>query len=325
MRYIDTPNFGGPEVMQLAEGEKPTPKANEVLIKVSAAGVNRPDVIQRLGFYPAPKDASPILGLEVAGEIVELGEDVQNWQVGDKVCALTNGGGYAEYVNVPAGQCLPIPEGLSMIEAAALPETFFTVWTNVFDRAGLSAGESFLIHGGSSGIGTTAIQLAKARGATVYTTAGNDEKCKVCSELGADVAINYKENDFQEVLKEKTAGQGINVILDMVGGDYIEKNIQLAALEGRIVNIAYLQGSIASVNFMPIMLKRLNVTGSTLRPQSAEAKSQIAQDLLDEVWPLIENKTIKPVIAQVFPLEQVSEAHALMESNAHIGKIILEI
>lgn len=325
MKFIDTPSFGTPDVMQVAEGERPSIQENEVLVKVAAAGVNRPDVIQRQGNYPAPKDASPILGLEVAGEVIEVGAAVTTLKEGDKICALTNGGGYAEYASVPESQCLPIPEGYSMIEAAALPETFFTVWTNVFDRGQLKAGESFLIHGGTSGIGTTAIQLSKAMGAKVYATAGSDEKCKACEELGADLAVNYKEHDFLPTIKDHNNGKGIDVILDMVGGDYIQKNLFLAATEGRIINIAYLQGPVNKVNFLPVMLKRLTVTGSTLRPQSLEAKAAIAQNLKEKVWPLLENKTIKPVIAKTFPLEEVVEAHTLMESNAHIGKIILDL
>lgn len=325
MKYIDIAEFGGPEVLTLAQANKPKIKDDEVLIHVAAAGVNRPDVIQRQGNYPAPKDASPILGLEVAGEIVKVGPQVNSWKVGDKVCALTNGGGYAEYVNAPAGQCLAIPSRLSMIEAAALPETCFTVWTNVFQRARLKAGESFLVHGGTSGIGTTAIQMAKAMGAQVFATAGSAQKCKACEDLGADLAINYHQQDFLEVLKEVTDTQGVNVILDMVGGDYIQKNLDLAALDGRIVNIAYLQGPVATVNFLPVMLKRLTVTGSTLRPQSPDSKAKIAKDLIEKVWPLIEKGDIRPLIAEVFPFNDVTKAHRLMESNKHIGKIILDL
>ena len=325
MKYINTPEFGGPEVLTLAEGQKPEIKDDEVLIHVAAAGVNRPDVIQRSGNYPAPKGASPILGLEVAGEVVQVGVKVSTWKVGDTVCALTNGGGYAEYVAVPEGQCLIIPDGLSMIEAAALPETNFTVWSNVFDRAQLSAGESFLVHGGSSGIGTTAIQLAKVMGARVFTTAGSEDKCNVCRKLGAELAINYHHDDFLEQLKESTEGKGVDVILDMVGGDYIQKNLKLAALEGRIVNIAYLQGPVAKVNFLPVMLKRLTVTGSTLRPQSAQTKQGIAQALQEKIWPFYANQAIKPVIAEVFPLSKAAEAHRLMESNQHIGKIVFDL
>lgn len=325
MNYVDTPSFGGPEVMVMARGNLPIPASNEVLIRVAVAGVNRPDVIQRQGNYPAPRNASPVLGLEVSGEIVETGGSVSSWKAGDLVCALTNGGAYAEYVTVPASQCLPIPATLSLLEAAALPETCFTVWSNVFDRAGLSKGERFLVHGGSSGIGTMAIQMAKAFGAEVYATAGSKEKCKACEDLGADLAINYREQDFLEVVKEHTEKKGVDVILDMVGGDYIQKNLKLAALEGRIVNIAYLQGPVAKVNFLPIMLKRLTMTGSTLRPQSNEAKAAIAEKLRSTVWPKIDSGQIKPVIAESFPLSEVGKAHALMESNAHIGKIMLRV
>ena len=325
MRYIDTPEFGAPDVMVLAEGERPSCEANEVLIRVHAAGVNRPDVIQRQGNYPAPPGASPVLGLEVAGEIVELGSDVTSWKVGDRVCALTNGGAYADYVAVPAGQCLNVPEGLSMIEAASLPETHFTVWSNVFQRAALKPGESFLIHGGSSGIGTCAIQLAKAMGARVFATAGSTDKCQACESLGAERAINYRDEDFVEVLQEILGKKGVDVILDMVGGDYITKNIKLAARDGRIVNIAYLNGAKAEVNFLPVMLKRLTLTGSTLRPQSDEVKATIARELAEQVWPLYANKTLSPVIAKTFPLEQVVQAHELMESSQHIGKIMLDM
>lgn len=327
MKFIDTPEFGSADVMTLAEGPSPTIKANEVLVEVYAAGVNRPDVVQRQGLYPAPKGASPILGLEVAGVITELGTDVSGWKVGDKVCALANGGGYAEYVAIPAGQLLPIPEGLSMIEAASLPETHFTVWANVFDRARLNKGESFLIHGGASGIGTTAIQMAKALGADVYATVGKEDKVNACLALGADLVINYQDEDFLDILKAHTEDKGIDVILDMVGGDYIQKNIKLAAIEGRIVNIAYLQGPVNKVNFLPVMLKRLTLTGSTLRPQSDAAKAAIADNLKKVVWPLYEGASpkMKPVIAKVFPMNDVIEAHTLMESNQHIGKIILDM
>ncbi|WP_308366775.1 MULTISPECIES: NAD(P)H-quinone oxidoreductase [unclassified Microbulbifer] len=323
MRYMDLPEHGGPEVMQLAEGEKPQPAAGEVLIKVAAAGVNRPDVVQRMGLYPPPPGASAVLGLEVAGEIVELGENVQRWKPGDTVCALANGGGYAEFVAVPATQCLPVPEGLSMVEAAALPETFFTVWSNVFDRAELKAGEILLVHGGSSGIGTTAIQLGKNFGARVFATAGSAEKCAACEKLGAEKAINYKTEDFVEVVREATGGHGADVILDMVGGDYVDRNIQLAARDGRIVNIAFLQGARVQVNMLPVMLKRLTLTGSTLRPRTAEEKAAIASALEKKVWPLIEEGRIRPQIAATFPLGQVSDAHRLMESSGHIGKIVL--
>lgn len=325
MRYIDLPEHGGPEVMQLAEREKPQPASGEVLIKVVAAGVNRPDIVQRMGFYPPPPGASPIMGLEVAGEIVAVGDGVERWKEGDTVCALANGGGYAEYVAVPASQCLPVPKGLSLVEAAALPETFFTVWSNVFDRAGLKAGEILLVHGGSSGIGTTAIQLAHNFGSRVFTTAGSAEKCAACEALGAEKAINYKTEDYVEVVREATGGHGADVILDMVGGDYIDRNIQLAAKDGRIVNIAYLQGASVQVNMLPVMLKRLTLTGSTLRPQSAQVKAAIAGALESKVWPLIDEGKIRPQIAATFPLENVADAHRLMESSGHIGKIVLTL
>ncbi len=325
MRYIDLPEFGAADVMRLAESERPAPAAREVLIRVIAAGVNRPDVIQRQGFYPAPPDASPILGLEVAGEIAALGDGVSQWQVGDRVCALVNGGGYAEYAVAPASQCLPVPKGLDMERAAALPETFFTVWSNVFQRCALRSGEILLVHGGASGIGTTAIQLATALGARVFTTVGNDDKVRACEQLGAELAINYRKADFYSVLKDRLGKRGIDVILDIVGGDYIEKNIKLAATEGRIVNIAYLQGSVAEVNFMPVMLKRLTLTGSTLRPQSESQKAEIAQQLRKRAWQLLESGVIAPVIAATFGLEQVVDAHRLMESNEPIGKIVLRV
>lgn len=324
MRYVAVQSAGGPEQMYITEGPRPQPKAGEVLIKVAAAGVNRPDVAQRMGHYPPPPDASPILGLEVAGEIVEVGEGVDEAMVGSRVCALVNGGGYAEFAVAPAGQCLPVPANLSLVEAAALPETFFTVWTNVFDRGRLQPGESFLVHGGSSGIGSTAIQLARALGAgSIFATAGSAEKCEFCRSLGADMAINYREEDFVEVLHRATNGKGVDVILDMVGGDYIQRNIQLAALDGRIVSIAFLGGAKASVNFAPMMVKRLTLTGSTLRPRTAEDKAAIADNLREKVWPLIETGTVKPQMAAQFSLDQVVEAHLLMESSQHMGKIVL--
>lgn len=325
MRFVDLVHFGGPENLVMGEATSPKPKANDIKIRVVAAGVNRPDIIQRQGLYPAPEDASPILGLEVSGFVEEIGENISpsQWQIGDRVCALTNGGGYAEFVTVPAGQCLPIPEGLDFTQAAALPETFFTVWNNVFDRGQLKSGETVLIHGGGSGIGTTAIQMAKCFGATVYTTASTNEKCKACEVLGADRAINYHQEDFVSVIKESTNGKGADVILDIVGGDYIQRNIKAAAPDGRIVNIAYLQGSKAEVNFMPIMLKRLQLTGSTLRSQSSEVKSQIAEQLKTKVWPILERGEMKPLIDSTYPLYKVQLAHQRMESNEHIGKIIL--
>ena len=325
MRYINISEYGGPEVMEIKEGEVPDPGKGEVLIKVHAAGVNRPDVMQRQGLYPPPPGASPILGLEVAGEVVATSNDVSAWSVSDRVCALTNGGGYAEYVAVPAGQCLPVPAGLPMEEAAAIPETFFTVWANVFDRARLKPGERFLVHGGSSGIGTTAIQMAKSLGSRVFTTAGSAEKCAACQRLGADVAVNYHEQDYVKVLKEATDGQGVDVILDMVGGDYVARNLELAANDGRIVSLSFIKGSRVQIDMIHILLKRLIITGSTLRPLSSESKAGIAEKLHAKIWPLIESREIKPLIAARFPLEDAAESHKLIESSKHIGKIILTV
>ncbi|UTA48941.1 NAD(P)H-quinone oxidoreductase [Simiduia sp. 21SJ11W-1] len=325
MRFIDLPRFGDASVMCVSETDAPTPVAGEVQIRVHAAGVNRPDVVQRMGRYPAPAGHSPILGLEVAGVISAVGEGVSQWAVGDAVCALCNGGGYAEVVCVPAGLCLPKPASLSFVEAAALPETLFTVWGNVFVRGRLQAGESLLVHGGSSGIGTIAIQLAQALGAHVYATAGSDEKCRACTRLGAKAAINYRQQDFVAELKSLTQDAGIDVILDMVGGDYIAKNIDLAAMEGRIVNIAFLQGPKVELNLLPVMLKRLTLTGSTLRAQANEAKAALARGLSEQVWPLIESGKIAPVIHTTFALGEVEQAHRLMESSAHIGKIVLTV
>lgn len=325
MRYIDLPEHGGPERMTLAEMDRPEAGADEVLVRVRAAGVNRPDVVQRMGLYPPPPGASPILGLEVAGEVAAVGDNVEHWSVGDTVCALTNGGGYAEYAVAPVGQCLPVPAGLSMVEAAALPETFFTVWSNLLHRAHLKPGETLLVHGGSSGIGTTAIQIARNLGVRVFATAGSTEKCAACEKLGAERAINYREEDFVEVINKATGGKGVDVILDMVGGDYVERNIQCAAKDGRIVNIAFLAGARVEVNLLPVMLKRLTLTGSTLRPQPAEVKAQIARDLESQVWPLIAAGKIRPVIAAEYPLAEVADAHRLMESSRHIGKVVLKL
>ncbi len=325
MKYIEIGEFGAADVLRLQEAEAPEHGDDELLIKVVAAGVNRPDIVQRRGAYPPPPGASPILGLEVAGEVVAVGNNVRGWRRGDNVCALTNGGGYAERVAVPASQCLPVPVGLSLQDAAAVPETFFTVWSNVFDRGNLKTGESLLVHGGSSGIGTAAIQMAAARGARVFTTAGSEEKCQACRELGAEIAVNYREEDFVAVLTQATGKQGVDVILDMVGGDYISRNVALAAMDGRIINIAYLQGATAEVNFLPIMLKRLTLTGSTLRPQSPATKAAIAENLRRHIWPLIEAGKIKPVIARRFPLAEAAAAHRFMESGRHIGKIVLTV
>jgi putative PIG3 family NAD(P)H quinone oxidoreductase len=326
MKYISHGSGGAPDVMQWVEGSKPTLQPGQVLIEVHYAGVNRPDVAQRLGRYPPPPDASPILGLEVAGRIVAVANDVSSWKIGDEVCALTHGGGYAELCAVHASHCLPIPKGLSMLEAASLPENFFTVWTNVFDRGRLKSGESFLVHGGSSGIGLTAIQLAKAFGAKVFTTVGNAEKVAACKAHGADVAINYKEQDFEKEIAAFVRKQGLDVILDMVAGSYTMKNIRLLGIEGRLVQIATLEGSKdPTFDILPIMVKRLTVTGSTLRPRSVVDKAAIAQSLREKVWPLLEAEQVKPVIYKTFPIVDAAQAHALMESSRHIGKIMLAV
>jgi putative PIG3 family NAD(P)H quinone oxidoreductase len=325
MLYIEHGKGGPADVMKLADAPTPQPQAGEVVIEVHYAGVNRPDVLQRSGSYPPPPGASPILGLEVAGRICAVASDVTRWRIGDLVCALTPGGGYAEYCAVPAPHCLPIPKGLSLQQAAALPENFYTVWTNVFDRGRLKAGETLLVHGGSSGIGLTAIQLAKAFGATVYTTVGSKEKAAFCAKTGADAAINYREQEFVTEVSQLTNKKGVDLILDMVGGPYIEKNLKSLALEGRLVQIAFLQESKVALDFMPIMIKRLTFTGSTLRPRTVEQKAAIAQDLLKHVWPLLESGKVKPVIHATFPLKEAKLAHALMESSKHIGKIMLEV
>ncbi|THF47505.1 NAD(P)H-quinone oxidoreductase [Allorhizobium terrae] len=326
MRYIDVSAPGGPEVMRLADGPLPTARPGEVLVKVEAIGINRPDVAQRQGSYPPPKDASPIMGLEVAGTIVALGEGVRDFAIGDKVCGLANGGGYAEYCLLPVSQTLPWPKGYDAIKAAAVPETFFTVWANLFQMAGVTEGETVLIHGGTSGIGTTAIQLAKAFGADVFTTAGSAEKCAACEKLGAKRAINYKTEDFAAVIKAETDGKGVDIILDMIGAAYFEKNIASLAKDGCLSIIAFLGGAVAEkVNLGPIMVKRLTVTGSTMRPRTLEEKRAIRDDLLSEVWPLLEQGTVAPVIHAVLPFEQVAEAHRQMEESNHIGKIVLTL
>jgi putative PIG3 family NAD(P)H quinone oxidoreductase len=325
MRHICHGDGGPPEVMQLRSSPTPTIRPHEVLIRVAYAGINRPDVLQRSGSYPPPADAAPGLGLEVSGNIVQVGSEVQGWQVGDPVCALTNGGGYAQYVAAPAGQVLPVPQGVSMLEAAALPENYITVWSNVVERGRLTQGERFLVHGGSSGIGLTAIQIAKALGATVYTTVGNAQKASACERAGADAAINYREQDFVQALAERTQGQGVNLILDMVGGDYIARNIASLALEGRLVQIAFLQGSKVEVDWLALMTRRLSYTGSTLRPRSAADKARTVAALRREVWPLLSQGQARPVIHQVFALADVAEAHRLMETSAHIGKIMLSV
>jgi len=324
MTAIEITEPGAPDVLRPATLPVPSPGEGEVLIKVAAAGVNRPDVLQRKGGYPPPPGASPLPGLEVAGTIVEVGPNVDGWARADAVCALVAGGGYAEYCVAPAPQCLPVPTGLSMVEAAAVPETFFTVWTNVFQRGRLAAGETILIHGGSSGIGTTAIQLAKSFGATVLTTAGSDEKCAACRDLGADWAINYRTEDFVAIAKEATAGKGVDLVLDMVGGDYLPRNISALAVDGRHVSIAFLGGAKVTLDLRPVMVRRLTLTGSTLRPRSIADKAAIAAQLREQVWPLLENGEVRPVVHATMPLEKAAEAHALMETSSHIGKIILE-
>ncbi|MBI3515744.1 MAG: NAD(P)H-quinone oxidoreductase [Proteobacteria bacterium] len=325
MQFVDMTAPGAPDVLVPATGPLPAPKPGEVLVKVAAAGVNRPDVIQRQGNYPAPPGASPILGLEIAGTAVALGDSVTDWKLGDTLCALVTGGGYAEYCAAPAPQCLPVPQGFSMIEAGALPETFYTVWANVFVRGHLQPGETILIHGGSSGIGTTAIQLAHAFGARVIATAGSDEKCAACRTLGADVALNYRTEDFVKRAKELTQGKGVELVLDMVGGDYLQRNVSALAVEGRLVQIAFLKPSKVEFDFMPMMLKRLTLTGSTLRARSVADKAEIARALREKVWPLLDQGKIKPVIHATFPLAEAAKAHALMESSAHIGKIVLTV
>ena len=322
-----SPNLpaGSLPAVRITEVSPPTPKADQVLIRVAYAGVNRPDLLQRKGSYPPPPGASPYMGLEVSGTIIGRGSSVDGWKIGQQVCALTPGGGYAEQVVTPAGHCFPIPEHLSLLQAAALPETYLTVWANLIERAKLRADESVLIHGGSSGIGVTAIQMAKWLGATVYTTVGSEEKAEACRTLGADTVINYKTEDWPSVVKEKTSGQGVNVVLDMVGGPYIEKNLRSLALEGRLVQIAFLMGSKAEIDWTPLMLRRLTFTGSTLRARSDEEKSRIVSTLRTTVWPELAAGRMLPLIHSVFPLSDVERAHALMESSAHVGKIMLKV
>ncbi len=325
MKYIDHGTGGAASCMQVKTGPLPALKAGEVLIEVAYAGVNRPDVIQRQGKYPPPPGASPYMGLEVAGKVVGRADDVTQWNLGDMVCALTPGGGYAEYCAAPASNCLPIPKGLPLVEAGGLPENYFTVWTNVFERGGLTAGETFLVHGGSSGTGITAIQLAKAFGATVYTTVGNADKIDAVRKLGADAAINYREQDWAAEIANLTAKKGVNLILDMVGGPYVEKNFKSLALEGRLVQIAFLQPSKIEIDLMPIMVKRLTFTGSTLRPRTVEQKAAIAAALRAKVWPLIEAKKVGTLIHATFGLDEVQKAHEMMEASTHIGKIMLRV
>ena len=311
--------------LALAEADIPEIGDDDVLVRVRAAGINRPDLMQVAGMYPPPPGASEIPGLELAGEVVATGRKVGDWKVGDKVCALVTGGGYAQYAAVPAAQCLPVPENLTMVQAAGLPETFFTVWHNVFDKAKLTSGETFLVHGGTSGIGTTAIQLAKAFGAKVIATAGSDEKCQACRDLGADVAINYKTRDFVEEVKSATDGKGADVILDMVAGDYVSRNFKAAAFDARILIIAFLRGPKAETNFTPLLLKRLTLMGSTLRAQPVANKGAIAQSLREKVWPMIANGQIAPVIHKTLPLAKAEEGHGILKGGAHIGKVILEV
>lgn len=325
MHYIAVSEPGPPDVLELAVGPIPAVGDTDVLIEVAAAGVNRPDVFQRLGKYPPPPGASPILGLEVAGRVAEVGRDITQWKVGDAVCALVAGGGYAEYCVAPAVQCLPVPNGISMVQAAAIPETFFTVWTNVFQRGRLQVGETFLVHGGASGIGTTAIQLASAIGARVFATVGSAEKCSAAVSLGADEAFNYHTTDFVDVMRDRTKGRGVDVILDMVGGPYVARNIQALAIDGRLVQISFLQGSRMELDLHPIMAKRLTLTGSTLRPRSIEEKGALARDVYEHVWPLLESRRVRPVIDQTFPLVDAIAAHRRIESSEHIGKIVLTV
>ena len=325
MRYIEHGTGGAPEVMHAAQTAAPQAGPGDVLIKVAYAGVNRPDCLQRSGRYPPPPGASPILGLEASGHVVAVGEGVTQWRVGDAVCGLANGGAYAEYVAIPQGQVLPVPKGLSLLQAAALPENYFTVWTNVFQRGRLQSGETFLVHGGSSGIGLTAIQLAKAFGARVLCTVGNADKVEACLKAGADVAINYRTQDFVDEALAATAQQGVNIILDMVGGDYMQRNLKALSVDGRLVQIAFLQPSKTEVDWIGLMVKRLTFTGSTLRPRSVADKAQMAAELKQNVWPMMEQGKCLPVIHQVFDLDQAAQAHALMESSTHIGKIMLKV
>lgn len=325
MQVVTVTHPGDPGVMALQSGKIPTPGPRDVLIQVAAAGVNRADVVQRQGHYPPPPGASPILGLEVAGTIVACGDAVTQWHPGDRVCALVAGGGYASYCVAPDAQCLPIPTDFSVVEAAALPETLFTVWSNVFQRARLGQGESILVHGGAGGVGMAAIQLAHAFGARVFATAGSNAKCDACLEHGADLAVNYNSHDFVDAIKRHTNGNGVNVVLDMVGGSYLQRNLTALAPNGRLVQIAYLEHRLAELDLSMVMAKRITITGSTLRPRSVTEKGEIARELRERVWPLLENGALRPVIDSTFPLEQVAAAHELMESRGHIGKIVLTI
>ena len=325
MKAVQIDKPGGPEVLRPAERPKPEPKPHEILVKVAAAGVNRPDVLQRMGLYAVPPDASDLPGLEIAGEVVACGSAVTLWKAGDKVCALTHGGGYAEYCVTPEVQALPVPKGLSMVQAASLPETFFTVWSNVFDRGRLAPGETLLVQGGTSGIGVTAIQMAKAMGNRVFATAGSDEKCAACIALGAEAAFNYKSADFVAGVKAATGGKGVDVILDMAAGDFVPKELKALADDGRLVFIAFLRGPKTELDVNELMRRRLTLTGSTLRPRPIAFKGAIARNLREKIWPLIEAGRIKPVVFKTFPLAEAGEAHKLMETNAHIGKLVLTV
>jgi NADPH2:quinone reductase len=325
MIAIEIREPGDPDVLVPVERPRPTPGSGEVLIAVAAAGVNRPDVMQRRGHYPPPPGASEIPGLEIAGTVEKIGADVTGCRTGDRVCALVAGGGYAEYCVAPAPQCLPIPAGMTFVSAAAIPETFFTVWVNVFERGRLRAGEAVLIHGGSSGIGTTAIQLARAFGARVFATAGSAEKCAACERLGAERAINYRDTDFVAALRDLTAGRGVDVILDIVGGEYVARNLDSLAVDGRLVQIAVIGGAKAQINLVPILQRRLTITGSTLRPRPVAEKTAIARALREHVWPLLESGVVAPVIFATYPFRDAAAAHRVMESNAHIGKLVLVV
>ncbi|HRF43813.1 MAG TPA: NAD(P)H-quinone oxidoreductase [Candidatus Competibacteraceae bacterium] len=325
MTVIEITEPGGPEKLALASRPIPQPATGEVLIQVAVAGVNRPDCLQRQGGYPPPPGASDIPGLEVAGTVAALGEGVDNWMAGDKVCALLTGGGYAEYCVAPVPQCLPVPTGLTLQQAAALPETFFTVWSNIFDRGRLKPGEILLVHGGASGIGTTAIQLANALGSRVLTTVGSSDKVQPCLDLGAERVINYHEEDFVQVVKSATNNRGVDVILDMVGGDYVQRDLSALAVEGRLIFIAFLRGAKVELNLASVMMKRLTVTGSTLRSRPIADKAPIAQALRETVWPLLASGKVCPIIDRIFPLSEAADAHALMESNRHVGKILLQV
>lgn len=326
MIAIEISGSGGPDVLRPVERPDPVPGDGEVLIRVAAAGVNRPDVMQRKGLYPPPDGASDLPGLEVAGEIAALGHGVTDWRPGDRVCALVSGGGYATLCPAPAAQCLPIPRGLDFVSAAAIPETFFTVWTNVFERGHLQAGESALVHGGGSGIGTTAIQLATQRGARVFATAGSDEKCRACEQLGATRAINYRAHDFVDAIRDLTGGRGVDLVLDIVGGSYVARNLAVLGVDGRLVQIGLMEGeAIAAVDFRRVLGRRLTITGSTLRPRSVEEKGRIAAALRREVWPLLEAGAVRPVVDRTFPLAQAGEAHRVMENGDYVGKLVLTI